>query len=239
MRSDIYVEGCTIVLVEDDDAVRELVASALHDDGYNVIQCSSRHDMEKVLECSRPDAFVLAMRLPDGNGLDILRRLREETMVPIMLLSGVSDEVDVVLALELGADDYVTKPLRIREFRARLKALRRRCLSTSYSEVDQDTSIEVAGLVINAAARTVHDRHGKSINLSTLEFDVMLVLARRPNRVFSRQEIMDQARGQDWAAYDRSVDGLICRLRSKLFQTCDHGGCIKTVRGVGYMLSTG
>jgi len=227
-----------IFIIDDDTSFRQLVAEALEEDGYATVQCGSRQELEHAIEQGVADAFVIDLRLPDGNGLDVLRSLRMRTTAPVMLISGVNDEVDVVLALELGADDFVTKPVRLRELRARLKAIRRRSASSSAVSVDEDIVIEAGGLTINANARTVYDPHGSEISLSTLEFDVLLVLARRTNRVFSRDEIMDKVRGPNWASYDRSIDGLISRLRSKLFAGTGVHASIKTVRGVGYMFST-
>jgi DNA-binding response OmpR family regulator len=198
--------------------------------------------MDRALETSNIDIFIIDVMLPDANGMNVARDLRQSTEAGIILLTGRDEEMDHVLGLELGADDYVTKPFRLREFRARVNAVYRRVAKRTHLAENDPTpppqeALKPPGLVIIPSARTVHRDSGESVALTTMEFDVLIALASRPNRVLTRNEIMDDVRGPDWAAYDRAIDGVVSRLRRKLYPD-DHGHeHIKTIRGIGYMLS--
>jgi DNA-binding response OmpR family regulator len=230
----------TIVL-DDELEITRILDKALREEGFEVICCHSMQSFKEKFEENSADLAFVDLGLPDGNGLEVARWVKEESDAGVIILTGRGDEIDRVLGLELGADDYIVKPFGIRELRARAKAVLRRVLAAR--QPVQDTPVPVSnsvqvvhGLTISYESRVVRDGAGQEIELTTLEFDVLCVLAARPNRVFSRDQIMDNVRGPDWAAYDRSVDGLISRLRRKLFT--DGGGTnkIKTIRGVGYML---
>lgn len=186
--------------------------------------------------------FIVDVMLPDGNGMQIARELRQTTDAGIVLLTGQAEEMDQVLGLELGADDYVTKPFRVRELRARVNAVYRRVASRNRGAAraqgePADDVLELPGVIVSPTARTVHRDSGEPVALTTAEFDVLVVLATNRNRVLTRDRIMNETRGPDWAAYDRAIDGIISRLRSKLYAGEEGHERIKTVRGVGYMLS--
>lgn len=230
------------LVLDDEPEVTSVVANALHAEGFESV-CVHRFDeFKKEFERHRFDIAFIDVTLPDGNGLDAARWIKESSDTGVIMLTGLGDEIDRVLGLELGADDYIVKPFAIRELRARAKAVFRRVLAArdaaSGAHVDTRSDVQVLhGLRISRASRSIHRETGEEVELTTMEFDVFWVLARQPNRVFSRDQIMDNVRGPDWAAYDRTIDGLISRLRSKLFPEGDGTSRIKTIRGVGYMLA--
>jgi len=229
------------IVVDDEVEITGILDKALREEGFDVACCHTIREFDEKFEQSRFDLAFIDLGLPDGNGLEAARRIKQACDAGVIILTGRGDEIDRVLGLELGADDYIVKPFGIRELRARAKAVLRRVLAarqpTQDTPVTEPDTVQILhGLKISYASRVVRDGSGQEIELTTLEFDVLSVLAARPNRVFSRDQIMDNVRGPDWAAYDRSVDGLISRLRRKLFTDGSGANKIKTIRGVGYML---
>lgn len=239
-------QSSSVLLLDDDPDVVRVVSMALGSEGYSVRTAGTRSQFYRVLDECDPDLFLLDVRLPDGNGMRIARELREQSDAGIILVTGEADSIDRILGLELGADDYITKPFNIRELRARVNAVLRRITPLRRLN-DRDMPGAVAdgpsrirnfhGLSLDPDARRITDSHGNEITLTTLEFEVLAALSGHCNRVLTRDQIMDHVRGPDWAAYDRSIDGLISRLRKKLFPDGSGEQRIKTVRGVGYMLS--
>lgn len=230
------------LILDDDPGVRDLVANSLRDDGYEVILCGN---MEQFLQGrNRHDInlYIIDVKLPDADGMQITRELRGETDAGIIMLTGYGEEIDRVLGLELGADDYVTKPFRVRELRARIKAVMRRIQGQHKNGQEASATAAEAktqrihDFRINRASRTVQRESGDTVDLTTLEFDLLSILASHVNVVLSRDQIMDHLRGPNWSVYDRSIDGLISRLRSKLFKDDEGRHKIKTVRNIGYML---
>lgn len=232
-----------VVILEDDPEVRTVLESAVDADGHGHVAFGCVRDFMDKAPLDRADLFLLDISLPDGDGLDVARHVRKSAPeAGIIMITGHHDEVDTVLAFEFGADDYVTKPFRARELRARMKSVLRRVDRVSQSEFGAVTStaakpVVLAGLEINQASRSVRRKTGEVLDLTTLEYDVLLALVTPPNRVLSRNQIMDRVRGPDWAAYDRTIDGIISRLRSKLFPDLSPQEVIKTIRGVGYMFA--
>lgn len=235
------------VLVLDDEArIRDLVTETLEQEGYEVVSVSTMSEVESARRAQKFDLYVLDVVVPDGNGLWLARELSRDSDAGILLLTGQSDETDRVVGLEIGADDYIVKPFRPREFRARVNAVYRRISRggprgrTPAGEPlprEQD-SMRFHELELCPDARTLRRADGAEIGLTTLEFDVLLVFVRHANRVLSRDQIMDAVKGQDWSAYDRAIDGLVSRIRSKLYPDGSGVRRIKTIRNVGYMLST-
>jgi len=235
-----------LLLLDDDPEIRAMVRDALSQEGYAVTAVDTIQAARDATAQTQFDLLVLDVMLPDGNGLKFARQVRAVCDVGVIMLTGLGDETDRVLGLEVVADDYIVKPFLLREFRARVNAVHRR-VSRGTPLTDQATVMtppvsEVRPLVfhgrrLDPASRTVTDDSGQPMDLTTLEFDVIRVLAENRNRVLSRDQIMDQVRGADWAAYDRNVDGLVCRLRRKLYPDGTGARRIKTVRNVGYMLA--
>ena len=225
-------ESSTILLVDDEDAVRRLLTFPLERDGYTVVQAS---DGEEALRrfAERPaDLVVLDLMLPKLDGLEVCKRLRATSEVPIIMLTARDDELDKVVGLELGADDYITKPFSIREFRSRVRALLRRAAIPSDGRGDEDT-IEHDGLRIDIARRDV-DVDGRAVQLTYVEFELLRTLAASPGRVFSREMLLQALWGGADYREPRTIDVHVRHLREKLERDPSEPGFILTVRGVGY-----
>jgi DNA-binding response OmpR family regulator len=217
-----------ILVVEDDTRIADLVAKNLEAAGY---ECHQALDGGRALaEFARlkPSLVVLDLGLPGPDGLEVTRRIRRESDVPILMVTARSSESDKLLGLEIGADDYITKPFSIAELLARVRALLRRSTGTVTERM-----LEVSGLRIDPARRTV-ERSGENVPLTTLEFDLLYFLAARPGRVFSREALMEQVWGTDRVVDDRSIDSLVSRLRRKLEPDPAVPRYLQTVWGAGY-----
>jgi two-component system phosphate regulon response regulator PhoB len=223
-----------ILVVDDEPDLLELVYYNLTRASYEVVCVKSGEEVLAYIQTQLPDLLVLDLMLPGMDGLEICKRLRQDqrtVMVPIVMLTARSEEADVVAGLELGADDYLTKPFSPRVLLARVKAVLRR----KVSELDGDGSLLTYGpLVIHPGHHEVRAA-GQLIRLTPTEFRILQLLARRPGWVFSRYQIVDNARGDDAGVTERSVDVHIAALRRKLGT---YGRDIETVRGVGYRLRT-
>lgn len=236
-----------LVLVLDDETdIRDLVTEALEQEGYEVVAAGTMAEADSARRKYAFDIYVLDVIVPDGNGLRLAREVSLESEAGILLLTGQGEEADRVVGLELGADDYIVKPFRPRELRARVNAVYRRISrSAPPRQVPQGPSaatgqqgIAFHGMELLPESRILRTSDGAEIELTTLEFDVLHVLVRHMNRVLSRDRIMNEVKGQDWSAYDRTIDGLISRLRRKLYPEGGGARRIKTIRNIGYMLST-
>ncbi|MEM9290738.1 MAG: response regulator transcription factor [Acidobacteriota bacterium] len=221
----------TVLIVEDDRRIASLVSKNLQAAGF---RCVEIHDGSEALDAVQrlePALVILDILLPGADGLEILRRLRSPaegpTAVPVLMLTARASETDKVLGLELGADDYLTKPFSTRELVARARALLRR------AGREEETILERGDLRIDPARRSV-ERRGERVEITTLEFDLLLFLATRPGRVFSREALMDQVWGEGRVVDDRSIDSLISRLRRKLEPEGGKPRYVQTVWGAGY-----
>jgi two-component system, OmpR family, response regulator len=224
-------EGSTILLVDDEDAVLKLLTYPLERDGLRVV---AARDGQEALErfASEPVALVvLDVMLPKLDGLEVCRRLRAESMVPIIMLSARGDELDKVLGLELGADDYITKPFSIREFRSRVRALLRRAAASQPRE--QDEVVERDALRIDVGRRSV-ELHGSPVRLTYVEFELLGILAANPGRAFTRDALLEALWGSSAYREPRTIDVHVRHLREKLERDPSEPELIDTVRGVGY-----
>jgi DNA-binding response OmpR family regulator len=224
----------TILLVDDEDSIQRLLAYPLERDGFRVVPA---HDGEEALErfAAEPvDLVVLDLMLPKLDGLEVCKRLRAQSTVPIIMLTARDDEFDKVLGLELGADDYITKPFSIREFRSRVRALLRRA-SAPRQELRAGETIETGDLVIDPAKRSVMVR-GVSVEPTYVEFELLRTLASAPGRVFSRQALLEAIWGDSAYREPRTIDVHIRHLREKLERDPRQPEYIFTVRGAGYRL---
>lgn len=219
-----------ILVVEDEDDIQELVRYNLAKEGYRVAQALSGEEGFKAAKSSNPDLIVLDLMLPGLDGLEICRLLKADpktSHTPIVMLTAKGEESDVVTGLELGADDYITKPFSPKVLVARLRAVLRRKAKES---VDEASPLKIREIVIHPGRHEVLVK-GKVANLTFTEFQLLHFLAKRPGWVFTRQQIVDEIKGEDYPVTDRSVDVQVVGLRKKL------GACgeyIETVRGVGY-----
>jgi two-component system, OmpR family, response regulator len=221
-----------ILLVDDELSVQKLLAYPLRKEGYDVIPALDGREALERLRDDNFDLVVLDVMLPRMDGFDVCRAIRSRSTVPIIMLTAKTEETDKVLGLELGADDYITKPFSVREFRSRVKAVLRRA-ALAQPEAQFEEPIEAGELTIDFEKRSVVVR-GESVRLTYVEFEILAALARAPGRVFSRTMLLERVWGD--AAYrdPRTIDVHIRHLREKLEQESKTPELILTVRGVGY-----
>ncbi|RVT90021.1 response regulator transcription factor [Rhodovarius crocodyli] len=233
----------TLLMVEDDPEISRLAAAFLRREGFATELAESGAAMDAALTRIRPDLIILDLMLPGEDGLSICRRLRQSHDVPILILSAKSEEVDRVIGLELGADDYLTKPFGPRELLARIRALLRRAQGrvTQGRVTEGGTSparrYGFDRFVIDLDARAFETEAGEAVALTTAEFDLLACLARHPRRVLTRDQILDFTHGRAAGPFDRTVDMLISRLRRKLEGASPGSGLITTVRNGGYLFT--
>jgi two-component system, OmpR family, response regulator MtrA len=222
-----------VLLVEDDSSIREVATLGLEQAGFRVTSTGDGRDALLRFRQGPFDLVVLDVMLPSLDGLEVCREIRRESLAPIVMLSARSELHDVVVGLELGADDYVTKPFELPELVARIKAVLRRSVAGP-----KDGAISVADLVIDPAAFTVH-RRGEEIALTATEFRLLLELARRPKQVFTRELLLELVWNYDYLGDSRLVDVAVQRLRGKIEDDPAQPKLIQTVRSVGYRLGPG
>jgi DNA-binding response OmpR family regulator len=225
--------SATILLVDDEDSVRTVLAFPLERDGYVVVQAADGEEALARFAEQQVDLVVLDIMLPRLDGLEVCKRLRTTSSVPIIMLTARDDELDKVIGLELGADDYITKPFSIREFRSRVRALLRRARAAQEPGTDDEGTIEHEGLLIDVPRRTVTVR-GAPVQLTYVEFELLRTLAASPGRVFSRRMLLEAL----WRSADyrdpRTIDVHVRHLREKLEAEPRTPTYILPVRGVGY-----
>jgi DNA-binding response OmpR family regulator len=221
-----------ILLVDDEQPIQTLLSFPLQRDGYEVVAASDGREALQRFGEGRFDLVVLDLMLPKMDGLEVCRRMRARSDVPIIMLTAKSDESDKVFGLELGADDYITKPFSVREFRSRVKAVLRRTAAARTDPADEEP-IEVIDLRIDTAKRTVSVR-GASVAITYVEFEILLALARNPGRVFTRDMLLTRVWGDSAYRDPRTVDVHIRHLREKLEIDAKDPEYLFTVRGVGY-----
>ncbi len=228
-----------ILIVDDHREIRDLVSRALTKEGFRVSTAADGRAMRKVLADSRIDLILLDLMMPGEDGLSLCRSLRSESSIPIIMLTAKGDEVDRVIGLEMGADDYLPKPFGSRELIARIKAVLRRSTenSTSSKPGQHPKRYQFDRWHLDTGARELLRDDGVTVPLSTGEYDLLMALVERPQRVLSRDQLLDLARGRSTAGLDRSIDTQISRLRKKLELDPGEPKIIKTVWGGGYMLT--
>jgi DNA-binding response OmpR family regulator len=225
-------DSSTILLVDDEDAVQKLLAYPLERDGFRVVQARDGEEALTRFAQETVDLVVLDVMLPKLDGLEVCKRLRASSTVPIIMLTARDDELDKVLGLELGADDYITKPFSIREFRSRVRALLRRAAIPSAGR-EEDETIEQDGLRIDVGHRDVHVGE-RGVQLTYVEFELLRTMAASPGRVFSREMLLQALWGGSDYREPRTIDVHVRHLREKLERDPSEPEFILTVRGVGY-----
>jgi DNA-binding response OmpR family regulator len=222
-----------ILLVDDEQPIQTLLSFPLQRDGYEVVQASDGREALARFSEQQFDLVVLDLMLPRMDGLEVCKRLRANgSTVPIIMLTAKSEEIDKVLGLELGADDYITKPFSMREFRSRVKAALRRA-GMARPEADDEQPIEVRGLRIDPTKRTVV-RDGETVATTFVEFEILTALARTPGRVFTRDMLLARVWGDSAYRDPRTIDVHIRHLREKIEADPKEPEYLFTVRGVGY-----
>ena len=227
-----------ILVVDDDQEVRALLRTALEQSGYRVSEAGNGAAMMALIGQSMPDLITLDLRLSSEDGFTLAQAVRARHNVPIVMISGQGDMIDRVVGLELGADDFIAKPFHMREVIARIRAVLRR-YERAPSGLDELESprFTFEGWTLDIGRRTLIDPKGETCPLTTAEFNLLCVLVQRPGRVLSRDELMDHLKGHDWNPLDRTIDGLVARLRKKIDCTPGASQLVKTVRGVGYVFA--
>jgi two-component system alkaline phosphatase synthesis response regulator PhoP len=221
-----------VLIVDDEPRITEVLRVYLERDGFQVADANNGRQAIERAASYKPDLIILDLNLPDIDGLEVCRTIRKSSGVPIIMLTGRGEEVDRVVGLELGADDYVTKPFSAREIVARVRAvLRRQAAASPAAE-----KVTIGNLVIDSARYQAACR-GRRLDLTTTEFKLLAALAESPGRVYSRANLLDAVQGIDYEGYERNIDAHVKNLRQKMAANPEACGCrIETVRGVGYKL---
>ena len=229
--------GDTHILIVDDDAeIRRLAAKFLREHGHRVTTAQDPHDMRDALKAGTIDLVVLDIMLPGGNGLDLCREIRSRSSLPVIMLTARGTETDRIVGLEIGADDYIAKPFNPRELLARINAVLRR------SRANEATVPSGGGVLLvferwtlDTKRRELTNPDAVVVDLSTGEYDLLLTFLEQPQRVLSRDQLMDAAKNRVASGFDRAIDIQVSRLRKKIDAGGDEQAMIKTIRGAGYL----
>ena len=228
---------CSCNYITDHD-IRDVINEYLTENDFKVSVAETGADMDKVLGAEHVDLVILDLKLPDEDGLAIARRLRESLDLPIIILTGRKEEVDRVMGLELGADDYVTKPFSNRELLARVRAVLRRTESKRASRRgEQVRAFRFSGWELNTGTRKLKSPDGRNVELTNSEYALLVAFLRAPGRILSRDQLLESSRLHD-DIYDRSIDVQILRLRRKIEESPNQPSLIRTERGAGYYLNS-
>jgi DNA-binding response OmpR family regulator len=232
----------TILVVEDDQKVRALLRNVLEDEGFQVHEAESASAALDFLSSTTPCLITLDLHLGGENGLNLAREIRKDSTVPIVMVTGKDDVIDRVVGLEIGADDYITKPFHVREVVARIRAvLRRHALPPGTAAVGAhagsakaESAYHFDGITVVPDHMEVMDRDGEDCGLTSGDFALLKVFIERPKRILSRDQLMNLTGGTEWSPLDRTIDNQVARLRKKIERDPSEPKLIKTVRGVGY-----
>ncbi|MGE0239803.1 MAG: response regulator [Parvibaculaceae bacterium] len=227
-----------ILIVDDDRQIRAMLARFLAEHGMRVTQAGDGDEMFKALETGRFDVIVLDVMMPGDDGFTLCRKLRSTNTMPIILLTARNSETDRIVGLELGADDYVTKPFNPRELLARIRAiLRRASANPTAAQSLASATYQFAGWTLDTSRRSLVSPQGVLTDLTTGEFDLLVAFVEHPQRVLNRDQLLDLARGRVSLAFDRSIDVQVSRLRRKIESDPNAPALIKTVRNGGYFFT--
>lgn len=226
-----------ILLVEDDPEIARLLVDVLSDNGFSASAARSAWEMDGFLSREQVDLVVLDVMLPGENGLSICRRLRASSTIPILMLTALGEDVDRIIGLEIGADDYLPKPFNSRELIARIRALLRRARSGAHSDRERAKPLTFDGWIIDPAARWLCDPEGVRVALTSVEFDLLLAFCRNSGRILSRERLMESIHRGSVGQIDRSIDVHVSRIRQKIEADPRDPTLIKTVRLGGYMFT--
>ena len=239
------LQNASIVVVDDEPDVLSMVSDYLARDGYRVSCCSNGAELDRTLETASPDLLVLDVNLPDENGISIARRLQASRQVPIVMLTALGDTIDRVVGLEVGADDYVTKPFDLRELAARVRAVLRRAEAGGERPAASKPQFEGKQSAKNVAcfgqafldfdARCLRDRDGCELPITATEFEMLSTFARHPNKVLSRDRLLGDAPEHGSLCCDRAIDIRVTRIRKRIEVNPARPRIIRTVRSVGYV----
>jgi DNA-binding response OmpR family regulator len=224
----------TILVVEDETTLRETLAEALETEGFRVVQAADGREALTRFRADRPDLVLLDLMLPELSGIEVCRIIRAESSVPIVMLTAKDSELDKVVGLELGADDYLTKPFSLRELTARIRALFRRSEQTATSAVAAQSTVDLGRVQVDLAGHRLL-RDGEALPIKPKAFELLAFLLRNPGQAFTRDQLLEHVWGYDYAGETRTVDVHVHWLRSTLEDDAASPKFIHTVRGVGYV----
>lgn len=230
----------TIIVVDDESDIRDVIYDYLGSHGYTVHQAADGRELRRILQDVSPELVLLDINLPGEDGLSLARYLRDHHDLGIIMVTAAGEVVDRVVGLEVGADDYLSKPFDLRELLARVRSVLRRTEdkggpAAEPAGAETRTRHRVGTFTLDCDARSLLDASGRHVPITSMEFDLLSMFVERPNRVLSRDQILQFTQNRDWDPYDRSIDIRITRLRRKIEQDPSHPTLIKTVRGAGYM----
>lgn len=230
-------EQANILIVDDDAALRETLDDFLAAEGYHTRQAANVMQARAAIDALAPDLILLDINMPGGDGLTLAAEVRARTSLPIIILSGKGSMVDKVVGLEVGADDYVSKPFELRELLARIRAVLRRVKPIEATPASELLQAHFDAFVMTPSLRDLSTAAGDRVELTGAEYNLVAAFVERPNRVLTREAIGDATHKDEWEAFDRSVDTLVSRLRRKLTRYATQPNLIQTVRGEGYVLA--
>lgn len=238
-------ESKTILVVDDDPKIRLLLRRCLESDGYNVVEAANSQDVDRHMDEQTIDLVTLDLQLGSDSGLNIAAKLRAKSKIPIIMVTAKTDVIDKIVGLEMGADDYISKPFHIREVLARVHSVLRRSESndvisqkSAIGETPSSQILAFNGWQTDVASYELKDPIGNSCDLTTADFKLLMVFLKSPKHVLSRDHIMDQINGYDWTPNDRTIDNQVARLRKRIEDDPANPKIIKTIRGVGYMFTS-
>jgi two-component system OmpR family response regulator len=226
-----------ILFVEDDADIRSLVADFLTQNGYRMSVGRDGRELDRTLEVSRIDLVILDIMLPKEDGLSLCRRIRAASDVPIIMLTARVTEIDRVVGLEMGADDYLTKPFSTHELLARIRALLRRANLARAPREQRPASLSFSGWKLDLGARRLQSADGAAVPLTGGEFELLVAFCEHPRRILTREQLLDLTRGRAAALFDRSIDIQVSRLRRKIEDNPKDPTLIQTVRAGGYIFA--
>ncbi|WP_299376356.1 response regulator [uncultured Kiloniella sp.] len=229
--------GYKIIVCDDEPHLREMVAEYLSDRGYETVEAADAKMMHKFTEKHSPDLVILDINMPGEDGLTALRNLRNNSDVPVIMLTAASEVVDRIVGLEMGADDYLAKPVDLRELEARIKATLRRIPSALSDQKSTKTkgSIQFGVCRLDLDSAQLFDADNNEIAMTAMEFSLLRVFSENRGRVLNRDQLLEQAHDRGWEPFDRSIDLRISRLRRKIEVNPTKPEIIRTVRGIGYV----
>ncbi len=230
----------TVLSIDDDEGLQIVLRQYLENEGYVFHSANNGKETIEQLGAVQSDVILLDLVLPDTDGISLISQIRAQTQAPIVVVSGKSDTTEKIVCLEMGADDYMTKPFEMRELSARIKAALRRVTPAAVNdekpedhEREDEEKVMFAGYILNRNQFQLFDADGKSMELTTGEFELLEALVSKPHRALSREQLFEKTRDGEYDTYDRAIDIQIGRIRKKIGD--DGADIIKTIRGVGYM----
>ena len=237
MTSTLPNPPACILLVEDDAEISRMLADVLDESGFKVLAATSAAEMDACLARHQVDLLALDIMLPDEDGLTICKRLRNTSDIPIIMLTALKEEVDRIIGLEIGADDYITKPFSPREIVARIRALLRRTQGDQRVHQDKVAALSFSGWQIDCASRELLNPAGARVSLTSAEFDLLAAFCRNPGKILSREQLLELTYGGLAGPIERSVDVHVSRIRRKIEPEPGDPVLIKTVRLGGYLFT--